>query len=292
MPALTDNATFINGYSQPGPSPITGYGIWIQGSPCYGSPDGTIIGGEDSTLANVISANPQDGIYSWRPNGGGSKILRNRIGVDIHGEPLGNIGSGIHLDKRVTADSILYNWIAYNQQDGVLVNDTNSNEHVIIANKINNNDRDGVRLFGLVQNCEIVDCEIANNTRNGIYVAGPGSDGKRLSQNSIYGNDSLGIELAPKGVTPNDEDEGPNENMNFPVLDSASTTRIYGRLQGLYRETAVIEAFIAGVDRTEVEAPTTVKVEPISARERQVAMGDLPSSQNVRKSETTLPPSW
>ncbi|TKJ40976.1 hypothetical protein CEE36_08915 [candidate division TA06 bacterium B3_TA06] len=64
-------------------------------------------------------------------------------------------------------------------------------------------------------------------------------------------------------------------------------------LQGLEAtENAVIEAFIAGVDRTEVEAPTTVKVEPISAWERQVAMGDLPSSQNVRKSETTLPPSW
>jgi len=136
---------------------------------------------------------------------------------------------------------------------------------------------------------------ISANPQDGIYVTGPGSDGNRISQNSIYGNDSLGIDLAPKGVTPNDGsdgNDGPNENMNFPVLNSASTTRIYGRLQGLYRENAVIEAFIAGVDRTGVEAPTTVKVEPISARERQVAMGDLPSSQNVRKSETTLPPSW
>jgi hypothetical protein len=80
---------------------------------------------------------------------------------------------------------------------------------------------------------------IAFNTVEGVEVSGPnnldlGGDRNRITENSIYGNGSLGIDLAQNGQigrTPNDvssnpavqdNDAGPNEQQNFPVLSSAS----------------------------------------------------------------------
>jgi hypothetical protein len=80
---------------------------------------------------------------------------------------------------------------------------------------------------------------IAFNTVIGVEVTGPnnldlGGDRNRITANSIFGNGSLGIDLAPTnqiGRSPNDNsnnpavqdsDAGPNEGQNFPVLSSAS----------------------------------------------------------------------
>lgn len=225
----------------------TGYGVYVQGG-SQGGPAGTIIGGEDSTYANVFAGLPQQPIFIQTLGDNGGKIMHNWIGVGADGDELSNGGPGITLDKGTEGDSVINNWIAFNEGQGVLANDTNSNGHVIMGNTITDNEHDGVSLYGQVQDCLVKQNEIARNVGNGVYVAGPASDRNRISENSIYENDSLGIDLAPRGVTANDgndNDDGPNQNMNYPSLDSASTTRVYGRLQGNFREGATIEAFIA-----------------------------------------------
>jgi len=248
--------TDISGVKAPDYVGSTGYGIVIEGERYIGGPSGTIIGGEDSTYANIISGNPSSGIYigTWGSGTGGDKIIGNRIGVDIEGNALGNGESGVFLDHGTTSDSILNNWISYNGEHGVMVNDTNTNHNVIMNNTITDNGGDGVRLYGLVQECLVKQCEIARNGGNGIYVAGPASDRNVLSENATYKNEGLGIDLAPPGITENDgndSDDDSNDNMNFPVVDSASTSHVYGRLSGNSRANARIEIFVAD---TTVEA--------------------------------------
>jgi len=66
---------------------------------------------------------------------------------------------------------------------------------------------------------------IAFNGAAGIRIES--GTGNRISSNSIFANGTLGIDLAPTGVTANDSgdaDTGPNELQNFPVVTSAQTS--------------------------------------------------------------------
>jgi hypothetical protein len=71
-----------------------------------------------------------------------------------------------------------------------------------------------------------------------------------MSRNSIFSNGSLGIDLAPEGVTPNDQldrDMGANNLQNVPDLTSAiarsRSVSITGMLQSLARTRFVLEFF-------------------------------------------------
>ena len=74
---------------------------------------------------------------------------------------------------------------------------------------------------------------IAFNTGRGINVVS--GTGNRLSANTIFANDLIGIDLANNGVTPNDAgdgDAGANNLQNFPVLTSAIRERNRGHGAG------------------------------------------------------------
>jgi hypothetical protein len=67
---------------------------------------------------------------------------------------------------------------------------------------------------------------IAYNMLDGVRVSTAGDDNNRISQNSIYANVGLGINLGTDGVTPNDSgdgDTGPNEQQNFPTILTVTT---------------------------------------------------------------------
>ena len=71
--------------------------------------------------------------------------------------------------------------------------------------------------------------EISGNTGNGIVITDPSSLYNQISQNLIYNNGLLGIDLNNDGVTENDLtpdeidiDIGPNNLQNFPLLVSVS----------------------------------------------------------------------
>ena len=82
----------------------------------------------------------------------------------------------------------------------------------------------------------------------GIHVIS--GNGNTFSNNQIYGNGLLGIDLSGDGITPNDFsdlDHGPNDLINFPVLNRViaglDDTTIEGRFNGEPELTYQIELF-------------------------------------------------
>ncbi|HEX3110852.1 MAG TPA: right-handed parallel beta-helix repeat-containing protein [Thermoanaerobaculia bacterium] len=68
---------------------------------------------------NVISANRRSGI--WIGRAAGESISGNRIGLDIHNQPLGNGASGIYAGPNVFDLDIRGNYIAFNHDFGIAV---------------------------------------------------------------------------------------------------------------------------------------------------------------------------
>src|SRR5205085_5794540 len=69
-------------------------------------------------------------------------------------------------------------------------------------------------------------------------------------RNRIFGNDLLGIDLAPVGVTANDAgdaDSGPNNLQNFPVITfvnaQSSSVNIQGTFNSAANQTFTLEFF-------------------------------------------------
>jgi len=107
---------------------------------------------------------------------------------------------------------------------------------------------------------------IAHNVRSGIMIwehpsSNANADGNQIIQNSIYDNGTsstsgLGIDLNNDGPTLNDVsdlDNLPNQDLNFPVIDSAiniaGKTNIYGHIDiDSDPLQAVVEVFQAKVD--------------------------------------------
>jgi parallel beta-helix repeat protein len=98
---------------------------------------------------------------------------------------------------------------------------------------------------------------------------GPGvvvesSTGITITQNSIFGNGGLAIDLDPRGVDPNtyapaqgvtlndsgDADAGPNNLQNFPVIQTAMINGANITITGWARPGSVIEFFLANLDAT------------------------------------------
>lgn len=144
-------------------------------------------------------------------------------GVEIRSSgATGNMVAGNHIGTDVTDTLNLGNAI-----HGVFINDSASNNTV--------GETDGGNF-------------IRSNRNAGVFV--DSGTGNRISRNSIAANGTLGIDLAPAGVTPNDPgdaDSGANNLQNFPVLTSAvssgTTTTIEGTLNSAASTTFTIEFF-------------------------------------------------
>ena len=84
---------------------------------------------------------------------------------------------------------------------------------------------------------EVEGMTIANFPGSGILVTGANSVHNTLTNNLIHDNGQLGIDLGNNGVTlndPGDADTGPNDLLNYPVIDSLfmnpdSSFNIFGR---------------------------------------------------------------
>jgi hypothetical protein len=143
------------------------------------------IGDADSSARNIISGNRDGILFS---SGSSNRVLGNYIGVAIDGiSALPNTHHGIHIMGSSIANRI---------------GGTTTGE----ANRISHNSRTGVSLsegWGFFP------------TQN------------EIRGNSISRNGDLGIDLETDGVTPNDpgdNDDGPNEQQNYPILSSTSYT--------------------------------------------------------------------
>jgi len=205
---------------------ISGNGGW--GNITLGFNDG---GGEMTTVqgnyigtdvtGRVALGNSPFGIIAFVSNnviggtasGAGNVISGNTVGVQIGGSTsatlTGNLVQGNLIGLTATGDAPLPN-----RSDGVKL-DTASNNTIGGQGNAGNT--------------------IAFNGGNGIVVSS--GTGNLISGNSIYSNVSLGIDLAPAGVTandPGDADTGANNRQNFPVLSSATNNGGSIAIQGTF----------------------------------------------------------
>ncbi|MEO1021087.1 MAG: SdrD B-like domain-containing protein [Bacteroidota bacterium] len=208
---------------------------------------------------NYIAFNPQRGIRSVNDEITGSSILRN----EIAGNGFGNNGAeGVELSGNWTIqENLIYNSgnsTSNTNTGGTGIEIGRDNESTAAGGTISNNTiRDnavsGIRAFDDVVNLTIEKNIISGNGANttldpGDALAGSGIQlnnqdndkdlvGVTITQNSIFENDGVGIDIIreadsgggnPDGVTPNDGiistdfTTNPNGAVDYPVFTSAS----------------------------------------------------------------------
>jgi titin len=195
------------------------------------------VGGTSAGAGNLISGNAGNGVN------GGALIEGNKIGTNASGTAaIANGGVGVLNGGTVGGTTAgAGNLISGNTSYGVQVlgvsgssiqgNDVGTEVDGVTA--LANGD-DGVFITSLAGNVA------ANNTVGGNVIAfnhgdgvligsdatftTPAGTGNQVTQNSIFGNTQIGIDLGPDdGVTPNDSagHSGPNNFQDFPVITSA-----------------------------------------------------------------------
>lgn len=157
--------------------------------------DGNLISGNDFEGVCIIGYPP----YGWDSHD--NTLYNNVIGLDINQSPLGNTMDGVSIG-----------------QYGTIYQGGYATHNIVDSNIIAHNGHNGITVW-----------EHSNNTFN--------CDLNWITQNSIYSNGGLGIDLTDDGVTlndVNDPDVGPNEELNFPVITSATyvtgTTTVSGSI--------------------------------------------------------------
>ncbi|MGD8979003.1 MAG: T9SS type A sorting domain-containing protein [candidate division WOR-3 bacterium] len=229
-------------------------GIYIVCTP--GSPGNAYFNTIDRNLSSCNYAEGV-GISSCPPGDVAfNSVFNNYIGTDIGGTvDMGNVHDGVYIGEGAHDNAVDGNLISGNDFEGVCIvgyaeaippvlTYANIVTHNIIGLDVGmaplGNTRDGVSIGiygtwyqGGYATDNIVDSNtIAHNGRNGVLVwehwsSTTNADHNEITLNSIYNNALLGIDLGDDNVTPNDTtdpDNGPNEEVNFPVITSAVHT--------------------------------------------------------------------
>lgn len=232
-------------------------GNFVSGISLF-SDNNSVVGnfiGTDVTGTLAIGNGEQDGIGV----NGSNNLIRsniisgNRSGVGLSDESNGNIVMENFLGTDVTGTIALANTSIGAQVHGV--------NNIIVGNLISGNTLDGIGLFSAHNNVaqgnrigtDVNGNPSLGNGRFGVHISsgpgGPVSNGNRvednviagngsagvaifagvsnsISRNHIFSNGGLGIQLDGGFIAndPGDFDTGPNELMNFPVLDVAQAT--------------------------------------------------------------------
>jgi hypothetical protein len=203
-----------------------------------------VIGGLNPNEGNVLSGNAAAGAEISHPTGTSlNRILGNRIGTDLTGNSAPsythNSEQGIHVEDTASSNEIRGNVIGANLFGGISVDGTGTRLNVIADNLIGigrTGTPMGNKLFGVHVRLHARDMTIMNNTIAfndvGVDLEAADNDGVKITQNSIYGNVGLGIDLEPLGAVnpndPGDADTGANEGLNFPVITGATPTSVSG----------------------------------------------------------------
>ncbi|HKZ26935.1 MAG TPA: hypothetical protein VJ086_03470, partial [Rubrobacteraceae bacterium] len=236
----------------------------------------TTVGGTTEEARNVLSGNTQSGVFiSAGSNAASNTVQGNFIGTDATGiSDLGNGGSGVRVEAAGNfiggTASGARNVISGNVGAGILFNGSNTVNNLVEGNLIGTNatgtgnlaNLHGVRIAGAIDNTvggtlDAAANTISGNTNQGVFVSScTCATGNLILRNSIFDNgdadptngEELGIELGllEDGPTPNDPkdpDTGINKLQNFPVITSATTTQIKGRLNSRPRKNFTIQFF-------------------------------------------------
>ncbi|MCP4634185.1 MAG: hypothetical protein GY855_14770, partial [candidate division Zixibacteria bacterium] len=247
---------------------------------------------ENAIDASLISGNWSEGVWIQGPfqpgDVGMNHITGNYIGTDITGTvDLGNDRDGICMTEGTHNNDAASNLVSGNDYSGIgiqgfnnvgfgapiltfgnLVVDNTIGLDINMAPLPNTYHGVAIGIYGPTYwGCAIENYieynRIAFNGLDGVSVWEDGVDNNncdynRISQNSIYDNGGLGIDLNDDGVTlndPGDPDFFANEELNFPVILTATfnagTTTITGTIDiDTAPNLATVEVFKADVDPT------------------------------------------
>jgi hypothetical protein len=154
--------------------------------------DGNLISGNDFEGVCIVGyAEAIPPVFTYA-----NTVANNTIGLDVALAPLPNTFDGVSIG--IYGSGLIPPWY----QGGY------ATDNMISTNIIAHNGRNGVLVW-----------EHFSNNAN--------ADFNPITQNSMYNNTLLGIDLADDGVTANDAndpDAGPNQEVNFPVITSAIET--------------------------------------------------------------------
>lgn len=212
-----------------------------------------LIGGIVEGTGNVISGNRGSGIVIGASSPG-TQIFGNRIGVTAEGRTtLGNGGDGITITgggnhQIGSGEGITRNIIGGNAGDGVKI--LNAVDNRLVGNAIGTdaggtiplpNGGSGVLILsteGSASRNAVLQNVIAYNRGAGVRILGSGI-GNRLSQNSIFQNEDLGIDRGGQGVIP---------QITAIAENSDGTVTVRGSFPTLAPAGAVIEVYLADPD--------------------------------------------
>lgn len=268
------NLTLANNYIGTDSMGATGLGNAGKGIYITSLSLSNTIGGTDGMSGNIISGNGSSGIQLNGTEVQYTLIAGNKIGTDFSGTgALGNENIGVALSGSSFTmiggtNTGAGNIISCNDGSGILIGGAGSCSNIVQGNIIGAdvtgtlalpNTEGGIFLGSAVSNTLIGGTEggagntIAFNRERGVlvYDGGAGtSKGNAILGNRIRRNESLGIDLAYDGVTPNDpQDPDPGENrlQNYPVLEGATNNGVLitvtGYLDSLPSTEFTIELF-------------------------------------------------
>jgi CSLREA domain-containing protein len=216
-----------------------GIGIKIYGA------FGTLVGCETAGERNIISGNAGDAVLI---TGGASinGVQGNFIGLAADGSSaLGNTGSGVVISSDPNVGGSVANYI------GTYPTITPRPNELAPAHKCQSSSR-----ANITSDPYTPANFIAYNALDGVGIVGTADVDNVISQNVIYSNSGLGIDLGGDGVTPNDaldaDGDEPyppfaNYGQNFPVISSAvannGTNTISGTLNSHPGESYAIEFY-------------------------------------------------
>jgi CSLREA domain-containing protein len=217
-------------------------GIDINGGASY-----NIVGGTGPGQRNVVSGNAHTGIeVSHGTNTIGNRIVGNFVGTLLSGNGMGawtaNVDFGVHVEDGVQDTYVADNVIGNSLNGGVEISgftQGTSRGTVVERNRIGISPNGAAipnRAAGIVVEhrtnaTRIGPANIITNNPVGIILRDVKSHGTRITGNSIYANRGLGIDIYPRGVTPNDFgdlDKGANQLLNFPVISVATPSLVQG----------------------------------------------------------------
>ena len=231
-----------------------------------------------SVDGNTIDSNKSGGVYSTSAHSSTASFADNTIA--------NNEGAGIYVIASYVDISLQGNDIQHNTGGGISIGQTTSQSHLPIEVSINDNQilsngnsgiyitQGEVRVLlqgstiennggtGVVLNESAATIGgtssgaanvIANNAGDGVAImkhdTSPENTEDLISDNSIYGNLHLGIDLGDTGVVlPNGSGAGgPNGSQNYPILTAVnidgSSALVWGTLIGFDNENYTLQFF-------------------------------------------------
>ncbi|MCL6267962.1 beta strand repeat-containing protein [Flagellimonas myxillae] len=217
-----------------------------------------ILGGNLTIDGNYIATNTDAGILV---NGGTSSLIQNNH-ITSNGDQPCDDNIELQSGSSITIQQNLIENAAAGGVDASAI----TGGLTLTENSITTSGQDGGNCSGNVENMGVIiagdNSQLSNNliySNGGAGVVVIGGTGNLISQNSIYANGtasaSLGIDLDASatvgdGVTINDSgdgDSGPNNLLNFPIIESAYLSGSNLIVKGWSRPGTTLEFFLTDV---------------------------------------------